>query len=171
MAYFKNEGLSDLVGVEVLCDVKVGLITIYRDRKTIDLAAGDRALVEFDSSLSYPNVSQATAEFNVDNLDDQILKNDTIITTFNFVQGLSADNVLNATVSVYPNPSSDFIEIDSQEPIQNVSLTNSMGVEVWKATGINKMIMAVPLRGLAKGNYFLGIVTDGGVISKSVVNE
>ena len=171
VATFKNDGLQDIVGAEVLCDVKVGPITIYRNRQPISIASGAIATIEFDSSMSYPNASEATAEFRVEYPEDQLASNDTLITTFNFVQGVGIDELDPQLIEVYPNPYINTFDLRTSLIMREVSIKNDLGVVVWSKRNLNTSQLRISLEEIAAGTYFLEIKTDNGVVTKSLLKQ
>ena len=171
VATFKNDGIQDIVGAEVLCDVKVGPITIYRNRQPISIASGAKATIEFDSSMSYPNASEATAEFRVEYPEDQLASNDTLVTIFNFVQGVGIDELDPQLLEVYPNPYINTFDLSTSLTIREVSIKNHLGAVVWHKQKINTSQLKISLEGIAAGTYFLEIKTDKGAVTKSLLKQ
>jgi len=169
IATFMNEGLQDIVGAEVLCDVKVGLISIYRNRQPLNIIAGSSTTVEFDSSMKYRDIGEATAEFRVEYQQDQYVFNDTLITTFNFVQGAGVDVLDPQLVEVYPNPYVNTFELSTSLIMREVSVKNDLGVVVWSVDQVNAKSLLVELDKIASGTYYVEIRTDKGIATKPLI--
>lgn len=169
VATFRNDGLENITNAEVVCDVKVGPITIYRNRQSISIAAGESKTIEFDSSMSYPSVAEATAEFRVEYLDDQVAINDTIITTFNFVQGVDIDELDPRLIEIYPNPVMNSFELNSAIPIRAIVINNDIGEVVLKMRNLNSSSFSVSLDNLAQGTYFITVETTKGKLTKQLL--
>ena len=77
-----------------------------------------------------------------------------------------------SSLNIYPNPTSGFINIDSEETKSNVSLrlTNTIGKVVltknYKSTNHIDLNLDVP-----KGLYLLQLESDGKVITKKIIKE
>ena len=84
----KNDGLDDLLGVNLSCVVTVDGTTIYNKIKIIAIPSGQSQIVEFDSTLSYNQEALAKATFVIEANNDQVLRNDTMVISFDFI-GLS----------------------------------------------------------------------------------
>lgn len=169
VAVFKNVGLQDVVGAEVVCDVKIGLITIYRNKQPMNLAVGASATIEFDSTMSYPKIAEATAEFRVEYDQDQVASNDTLITTFNFVQGASISELSPQLVEVFPNPVISSFELRTSLIISKVNVKNDLGVTVSTVADVNTSVLTISTEKLSPGTYYLEIITNKGVVSKPLI--
>lgn len=169
VASFQNEGLQDVIGAEVICDVKVGLITIYRNRQPISIPVGNSTTIEFDSSMSYPTVAEATAEFRVEYAQDQLATNDTLTTTFNFVQGASITELNPQLVEVYPNPVVNSFELRTSLIMNAVSIKNDLGVEVFTNLNVNASKLTISMDELTSGTYYIEISTNEGVVLKQLL--
>ena len=79
--------------------------------------------------------------------------------------GTEEDNFTN--LSLYPNPSRDFITIRSANPITSISLFNMNGQLLSTQTGINR----IDLRPIENGIYFVQISNDLGTVTKKVIKK
>ncbi|MBR1774206.1 MAG: T9SS type A sorting domain-containing protein [Bacteroidales bacterium] len=72
------------------------------------------------------------------------------------------------SVTVYPNPTSDYVRVSSLNTINNVELVNTLGQVVYstsvKANGYN-----IPVANLEKGTYFVKVKTANGVNTSKVL--
>ena len=80
------------------------------------------------------------------------------------------ETLLDEAISLYPNPASDQVVIEASSKIQSVTVTTANGamIENRKVDG-NRLDW--PLKGYAKGVYFIRLVTDEGVITKKLIVE
>jgi len=90
--------------------------------------------------------------------------NPAIVTnTFNteFVQALQNPSFIANTITLYPNPASNSLQITNSlnEPITNVALYEVSGKLVKQLTETNQSQLTVDLQNLAKGLYFVEITT------------
>jgi hypothetical protein len=70
-------------------------------------------------------------------------------------------------VSVYPNPATDYVQVNS-ENIERVEVYNMMGQKVFdKLYGDNHVV--VPTSGMAPGSYAVKVTTTNGTTTKQVV--
>lgn len=80
---------------------------------------------------------------------------------------IDLDDVKNP-ISVYPNPSSDFITLQSKDDIKNITLTNTEGKLVLKTS----QSKTINISGLPNGVYLLqGELKNGKTITKKVVKK
>lgn len=85
---------------------------------------------------------------------------------FFFIGGASSVDELKATVSVYPNPAVDVLNIESSEPVANVTVIGLDGRIVIEEEATNSINVA----GLKEGRYVYTITTvSGAVITNSFV--
>jgi hypothetical protein len=82
------------------------------------------------------------------------------------------DDVDALKVSVYPNPASRYLNLESAEGISNVTVYNALGQQVI-ARSVNAENVQLDLSSLAIGNYTLRIVSLNGKEStrKFIVNK
>lgn len=73
------------------------------------------------------------------------------------------------SISIYPNPVKQFLTISSRIPINGILLFNIKGEivkEIHKASVFNETIQ---MAGIARGMYFLQLITDRGIFSEKIV--
>lgn len=79
--------------------------------------------------------------------------------------GTEEDNFTN--LSLYPNPSREFITVRSANPITSISLFNMNGQLLSTQTGVNR----IDLRPIENGIYFVQISNDLGTVTKKVIKK
>lgn len=73
-----------------------------------------------------------------------------------------------ADINIYPNPSSDFVNVKSSSKIQSVSIVDVSG----KVVSNNKLINnQIDVRNLPIGSYIINIQTEGAVQSKKFIKK
>jgi Secretion system C-terminal sorting domain len=89
-----------------------------------------------------------------------ILKDSLLLTYFQISKNddVGADN---QSIAVYPNPSNEFIEIQSEEEIASLALLTFDGRKVFDRL-VNNKSYTLDIDGLASGNYFLMMSTKSG---------
>lgn len=66
-----------------------------------------------------------------------------------------------ATIGVYPNPSSDVINIDlSVHEVKEVKITSIVGEVIWTGSGFNNNIITVDAHSFPPGIYYLSVITS-----------
>lgn len=93
--------------------------------------------------------------FNVDN----IIMSDLTLST--------DETKVRAVVSVYPNPTPDFINILTDDKVNGVQIFDASGKVVVKSNGDKK----IDVRNLHKGNYIINIETSKSKISKKFIKK
>lgn len=151
-----NDGLDNLSGVNLSCTVKVGSTTIYQKNKIIDVLSGQSLTIDFDSTLTYDKAVEAQAIFVIEALDDQVSSNDTMTTSFNFIQGLGVHEYSQSDIITYPNPFENYINVSAENPISSLRLMDMFGRVVYEDKDINQLIVRIDLDVL-KGLYILEI--------------
>lgn len=74
---------------------------------------------------------------------------------------LSIDNLVNNTLKLYPNPSSDFISITNLKSSQNYMIVNQIGQQVKK--GVISTNGQIDIRDLSHGLYFLKFINGDAI--------
>ena len=154
-----NDGLDNLSRVNLSCKVKVGSTTIYNKNKIIDVLSGQSLTIDFDSTLTYDKAREAQAIFVIEALDDQVSSNDTMTTSFNFIQGLGVHEYSQSDIITYPNPFEKYVMVSAENPISSLRLMDMFGRVVYEYKDINQFIVRIDLDVL-KGLYILEIRSD-----------
>ena len=154
-----NDGLDNLSRVILSCKVKVGNTTIYNKNKIIDVFSGQSLTIDFDSTLTYDKAREAQAIFVIEALDDQVSSNDTMTTSFNFIQGLGVHEYSQSDIITYPNPFEKYVMVSAENPISSLRLMDIFGRVVYEYKDINQLIVRIDLDVL-KGLYILEIRSD-----------
>ncbi len=81
---------------------------------------------------------------------------------------LSVSDINKTQINIYPNPTSDFINIKSDEKIKSVKLHNASGSLVKTE---NVEFSRINVSNLLKGNYLISIETDSGIVTKKIIKE
>ena len=73
-------------------------------------------------------------------------------------------------ISIYPNPTSNFLTIQNQNglDIESVVLYDTLGRKVMENTESTE---AIDISNLTTGIYFIHIATDSGIVTKNVIKE
>lgn len=81
----------------------------------------------------------------------------------------SVDDVFSSKISIYPNPSNEFVKIVTNESITAVEVYNLIGKKVISSSSLihNK----VDVSSLSKGIYVLKIMSDDLIASKKIIIE
>ncbi|OYT13155.1 MAG: hypothetical protein B6I19_06615 [Bacteroidetes bacterium 4572_114] len=118
--------------------------------QTIDLSAYDGQLVY----VAIQCVSEDAFVFMIDNL---------MITT---VTGIEENEVNN--VSIYPNPATGFVNIESTDMLKSVSLINYTGQVVYQ-TPVNNNQIRINTNDLPTGVYFVRMETVNGISNQKLI--
>ena len=81
---------------------------------------------------------------------------------------LSASDINKTQINIFPNPTSDFINIKSDEKIKSVKLYNASGSLIKTE---NNEFSRINISNLPKGNYLISIETDSGIETKKIIKE
>lgn len=73
------------------------------------------------------------------------------------------------TVTLYPNPAANVINIESAEIIHEIRITDITGNIISVANNINTFLHNVNIETLPVGNYAVAIITDNGIDTKTFV--
>lgn len=105
----------------------------------------------------------ATVKFYVYNSADYD-EGDTITFTFNHSSSLSVDGLTAKTLTVYPNPASDYLYIENQTVDHfDFQLMNLVGEVVYEGAVQSAHQMKVDVSAFESGIYFLGYISKDGI--------
>ncbi len=77
-----------------------------------------------------------------------------------------SDNNLSNTITLFPNPAQDFIEVSSSDNVTEIALYNILGTEVMATNST-----VINISNLANGIYLAHITTPSGVTTKKVIKR
>ena len=80
---------------------------------------------------------------------------------------LSIDQV-DATVALYPNPASAYVNVTINSEIRSYSVVNAMGQVVMNQNGVNANNITINTQSLPAGVYFVNVITDKGQVAKRI---
>ena len=83
---------------------------------------------------------------------------------------LSSDSFAISKVKLYPNPTSNVLNIESVGTIQNIAIFNVLGQEVMNKSA-NESLLSIDVSGLNAGVYVIKTVIDGTVSSTKFIKE
>ncbi|PTM01406.1 MAG: hypothetical protein DA407_15975 [Bacteroidetes bacterium] len=175
--------VSDVVGEAILMELAGGTVnasmefTTYVTRAFIKVFNADFSVVkeEFADldgatfSVTYTNVEPADTTvqygFQVTGLNANPADEATIGSVVVTTNVLGVSDVSNINVSVYPNPTANNVNIQSNEEITNIQVYNVVGQMVKNASPIATNV-SLEMASLDSGMYFMTISTETG--SKTV---
>ncbi|RLD62067.1 MAG: hypothetical protein DRJ05_01215 [Bacteroidetes bacterium] len=79
-------------------------------------------------------------------------------------------DIIGQSISIFPNPASDFVNIQSDFDITDVNIYNYAG-QVVKTENVNAKVYQVNTAELSQGIYFFQINTVEGIVSKRIIIE
>ena len=84
---------------------------------------------------------------------------------------LRAMNSIADNIIVYPNPATDYLNIDlskNADKVNGITIFNALGAKVY-ATHSTASLTRIPVGSLAKGLYLMSIATEKGDVTKQVI--
>ncbi|WP_333850689.1 T9SS type A sorting domain-containing protein [Epilithonimonas sp.] len=117
------------------------------------------------SPLSSKVVRVNDLNFEFDNDGSGFIVDNIIVKDMDY---LEVSDVVKTEVKVFPNPTSDFINIKSNETIKSVKLYNTSGALVKTE---NNNSSKIDIFALPKGNYIISIETESGIETKKIIKE
>lgn len=95
-----------------------------------------------------------------------------LMDNFNVQQALSINDLITSAINVYPNPSKDFVNINSgtQYLIDAIQVTDING-RIVDSYLVNANEYVLNISNLSKGVYFIAISTESGIGVKKIVKE
>lgn len=144
----------------------------------------DSGLVEhyghhFSSATSYEQAAMAVSSPNGDKVcfksDFGTSPNTSPSVAYSFVANVENSSSVNdeqsTIVNIYPNPTSDFINIESQNTIQDITVYNSVGQLIKRIQANNLNNTRVNVSDLQNGIYYLRFLTSNKVMTTKIVIE
>jgi mannan endo-1,4-beta-mannosidase len=183
-----EDGLIDMYGSPE--------ISISKQLEDLELTADSEDLIQIDLDEYFTGADSYQIAYQSDNsLIDLILNNNllTIASTSNFGDGLyrisaHSNNQIrelmflvdveepeiptsivedDRSITIYPNPATDFIKVNSDEPLQNYVISDQMG-RIKKGIGMESKI---DIRNLTPGLYQLSLTYKSKVVVKRFVKQ
>ncbi|HLP11256.1 MAG TPA: GEVED domain-containing protein [Flavobacteriales bacterium] len=128
-----------------------------------DFGDGGNSSLE-NPTHTYPANGTFTVIFTVTNSCGSVASTQTITVTTVAVSEVG--NV--SAVQVYPNPSAELFNVTANQNIQHVYLVNASGQRVLSMTNVNATKAEMNIAAIARGMYFMEVVTSGGTWRQQV---
>ncbi|MCD4734476.1 MAG: T9SS type A sorting domain-containing protein [Bacteroidales bacterium] len=81
----------------------------------------------------------------------------------------SVDETSITNLKIFPNPAKDFLKIESDRFMQNITLLNSQGVTVYSKEGINEFTFQINTSSFPSGLYYLRVETEEGIVNRKIL--
>jgi hypothetical protein len=91
---------------------------------------------------------------------------DNILLTVNST--LSNNTFTSTSVKMYPNPTNNFVNIDSNESIDSISIVNVLGQSVMNKN-VNSTSFTLDISELNAGQYFINLISGNGKVVKKLI--
>ncbi|GEM_PF-1576245 len=128
-------------------------------------------------SLLFGGIPQEKIEYTyspdgfIENQDDYSPNSSNVlyksnVTSYYYQNTANIDELVDATISIYPNPTKDFLTVNSASKIQKIQILNLNG-QVVLEQNTNK----ADIHHLPSGSYIVRGNTDGGNFTKKIVKE
>ena len=115
------------------------------------------------NDTEYTETGDYTQTFTAENGCDSI-----VTLHLNILSGISVIN--NSEITIYPNPTSDILNITSTETISEIEIVNIMGQVVYR-NEVNDKNAVCDVNGLANGIYVIRIQVQGSEIQRKFIKE
>ena len=124
----------------------------------------------FSASLVFPGAGHVPWASN----DTDFYMVDTLVTSFLYAEVTGTaptscgpipagiQNVKSAEISVYPNPTSGILNVQSSQYFTGLSMTDMTGRTMMQTTGINTLNYQMNVSGLSSGIYFVSVYSTPG---------
>jgi hypothetical protein len=154
----KNDGLDSIDLATISCRVYIDGNQIYHSSKLAEIGSGKYLDVDFDSTLQHHQTDQAIIEFTLIAQGDNYNRNDTLSGTFNFVDNSSISEVDGLTLSVYPNPFSNKVTVQSVSKIEKIRVYSANGMLLEEhSPRLSKFVFS--LNSESSGVYYIEVFT------------
>jgi hypothetical protein len=119
---------------------------------TLCMYGGENRCYEHNGVLLYHNYSQ-----NVQDCTTPLL-------------GINEIKLEDNSITLYPNPASESINISSENIIKYLEIYNPLGQKVYQIE-VNNKSKSININSLPKGIYIIGVNTEKGYINKKLINN
>jgi len=147
-------------------------VIINSQSLSADLFGANYQWLDCDANFSIINgaINQTFTPLNNGNYAVEITSNTCTDTSICYaINDLGLTKLIDATISITPNPANDFIKINSKNPIDNITIYNESG-QVIKVIEPNKSTNTlVNTKDLNQGVYFIRIQTQNESILKKII--
>ena len=126
----------------------------------------DNQLV-FTSTLSSKILRTNELNFEFDNSNSGYVIDNIIIKD---MDQLSVNDISKAQINIFPNPSSDFINIKSEDEMKSVKIYDIKG-SVIKTENSSDKTSKIDISTFPKGNYIISIETKSGIETKKFIKN
>lgn len=102
---------------------------------------------------------------------DGIVEEGTVYVFSKIISSIEEDNGLNSHISLYPNPTNNFVNIgisENQIILEQASVFNTLGEEVMT---VNDFSNSIDISDLVAGIYFVEIITNHGTLTKKLTKQ
>lgn len=156
--WISNKGLQAITDSLIIgCRITVDGNEIYNHYIDTAISAGTSAYIKFDSSLRYPEISEAKALFYLSHLRDKETNNDSLLFSFYFSDNLRVTNYSKNLTEVYPNPFSSSFSVHSNEIMKSILLYDVNGKQQLSLDNLNKTECKIDTE-LSAGIYYLKVI-------------
>lgn len=138
--------------------------TVVADNEFQGAAASATPTLANIQVLAVPNTTVTSNTVGVDVLFDNISLKATDVVS---LLGVSQENTPSAQIKLYPNPTSDYLTLQTSAKINSVQIFDMSGRAV--AAKLNNQ--TIDVRNLAKGNYIIKIDSENGVTSQKFIKK
>ena len=95
-------------------------------------------------------------------------KDSLIKTDYIYVGEAGINNLGNAAISIFPNPVKDFMTIQGNANINEITLFNTSGQAVISQQ-VNAKLVTISISGLPSGIYCVKVIQDNGTVNKKII--
>lgn len=124
----------------------------------IEVIHGENQLFEITSATNYIIDSVFVDNMYIGNPDTYLFENvtedHTIEVSFKYINKIDDFDYL---LTIYPNPATDFIIIESESEINNVTIFNSAGKKVYENKKVERKILSLDVHHFSTGMYYINI--------------
>ncbi|MFK8007016.1 MAG: T9SS type A sorting domain-containing protein [Saprospiraceae bacterium] len=168
--WFNNNGADDLLSFQKEEDGKLAAAVSRINQLNISGGGKIGTITGIIDDLS------GYAEIDLGILDVKGITNSEILVPFNTPENYVEvgtgifENKLNRNLSIFPNPTNDFIFIknDNEAPIENIRLINILGQEILQKPVDENGLVELNVGNISQGIYFLEIQMDGFKVSRKI---
>ncbi len=101
-------------------------------------------------------------------IDDLCLSSDSLYNA-TYTTAIASHDLETEDIKLYPNPASDYLEIDAHSNIEGITITTTNGAQIQVPIISGKQSMCVSIKDFEDGIYYLSLKCSTGLFGKKIV--
>lgn len=127
---------------------------------------GTYVFITDHSGIGNPHLDPIVQDYEVEKLNDLLVR---LLYNYTKSNGCDANDPSASTIALFPNPTSNFVNINTEQPIRTLKVLSNSGKLITTHSGLEKGSTKIDLTGLVDGVYTIHCLGDNLDYAGSVV--